>query len=123
MTKLSDDACIFFLFPHSFFLSQSLATTLFTSPLPILPRQTAKEDLTYFIIMTNNTKQRTSNATHPSDDHLPASGSDEGNLTLEELREQNKELERRLHKYKGFFFLLSFIFKNPNLNNLNVYYR
>lgn len=83
----------------------------------------AKEDLTYFIIMTNNTKQRTSNVTHHSDDHLPASGSDEGNLTLEELREQNKELERRLRKYKGFFFLLSFIFKNPNLNNLNVYYR
>jgi hypothetical protein len=103
MTKLSDNVCIFFLSPHSFFLSQSLATTLFTSPLPIPPRQGR---FNLFIIMTNNTKKCTSNATRPSEDHLPASGSDHGNLTLEELREQNKELEHRLLKYKGLFFLV-----------------
>ena len=59
--------------------------------------------------MTNNTKKRTYNSTSPADNQPsgPSSGSDARTQTLEELQEQNKELRRRLQKYKGeaVFFL------------------
>ena len=53
--------------------------------------------------MPNNTKKRTHNSTSLAENPPlgPSSGSDSGTQTLEELQEQNKELRRRLRKYKG----------------------
>ena len=60
--------------------------------------------------MTNNTKKRTNK--RGSEDGPSAalvssstSTSDPGSPTLEELRAQNKELERRLRKYKGLLYI------------------
>jgi hypothetical protein len=93
--------------PHSFFLSAHPRSFLLLSL--FFP---AKAIFLYLFIMTNYTKKRTNNAAHTSEDHSSRessgsrSGSDPGNLTREELQEQNKELQRRLQKYKGVSFLL-----------------
>jgi hypothetical protein len=52
--------------------------------------------------MTNFTKKRTTGNDSGSD--APLSASDQDPQTLEELLERNKELERRLRKYKGQFY-------------------
>jgi hypothetical protein len=59
--------------------------------------------------MTNNTKKRTNiRGSEDAPSALASSStstSDPGSPTLEELRAQNKELERRLRKYKGLLYL------------------